>query len=490
MRLTAAIEVSIFLLAASSAVAQPHNSVTAVRHWSVGGVTRVAIVLSDQFQVTGDRVHNPERVFFDIPDTRPLLGQRLFIQEINEKLLKKVRVAERTPGITRVVLELGEGVEATQSQLTNPYRLMIELRMAEAGSKPRSSPPEAAPPVVLEPPPVIPVRMPPVPKLPPGERPRPPRSRPTAVAKTVVPVIAPVSAETAKIQPSPREPLPDAAPPLAQAPEAKVEMGKLQGPLPVAPANYAGAKSARLSSTGQNSLTRVLGLKINRVVIDPGHGGQNDGATGAKGLVEKDLVLDVSLRLGKLISERMGSEVIYTRSDDTFVPLEGRTALANDKKADLFLSIHANWSPSPAAAGIETYYLNFTDSQEALALAARENATSQKSVFELRDLIEKISLHDKLGESREFASRVQSSLYALSARNNPTEKNRGVRRAPFVVLIGANMPSVLAEIGFLSNPKEEALLKKPEYRQKIAEALFKGVSRYSEGLSHMQVAAK
>jgi N-acetylmuramoyl-L-alanine amidase len=234
----------------------------------------------------------------------------------------------------------------------------------------------------------------------------------------------------------------------------------------------------------------VLGLKINRIVIDPGHGGQNDGATGAKGLVEKDLVLDVSLRLGKLISERMGSEVIYTRSDDTFVPLEARTALANDKKADLFLSIHANWSPAPVAAGIETYYLNFTDSQDALNLAARENATSQKSIFELHDLIEKISLHDKLGESREFASRIQSSLYTLSSRNNPEEKNRGVRRAPFVVLIGANMPSVLAEIGFLSNPKEEALLKKPEYRQKIAEALFKGISRYSEGLSHVQVAAK
>ena len=144
----------------------------------------------------------------------------------------------------------------------------------------------------------------------------------------------------------------------------------------------------------------------------------------------------------------------------------------------------------PVAAGIETYYLNFTDSQDALNLAARENATSQKSIFELHDLIEKISLHDKLGESREFASRIQSSLYALSSHNNPEEKNRGVRRAPFVVLIGANMPSVLAEIGFLSNPKEEALLKKPEYRQKIAEALFKGISRYSEGLSHVQVAAK
>ena len=491
MRLRAPTAVSILLLAAAATIAQPHNSVTAVRHWSVGGVTRVAVVVSGQFQVTGDRVHNPERVYFDIPDTKPLLGQRFFTQEVNEKLLKRVRVAETSPGVTRVVLELAEGVEATQSQLTNPYRLMIELRTSDAGAGWPTEKPPAPPPVILDPAPVIPVRVPPAPKLPAGEKPRPPRSQPMPITRTVVTVTAPASvpAESGKTEPSLRATLPEAAPKLAQPPEARIETAKLQEPQPVAQANYAGAKSARPTSTGETSLTRVLGLKLNRIVIDPGHGGENDGAVGTKGLVEKDLVLDVSLRLGKLISERMGSEVIYTRSDDTFVPLEGRTALANEKKADLFLSIHANWSPAPAAAGIETYYLNFTDAQEALAVAARENATSQKSVFELRDLIEKISLHDKLGESREFASRIQSSLYALSSRNNPAEKNRGVRRAPFVVLIGANMPSVLAEIGFLSNPKEETLLKKPEYRQKIAEALFKGISRYSEGLSHVQVAA-
>jgi N-acetylmuramoyl-L-alanine amidase len=192
--------------------------------------------------------------------------------------------------------------------------------------------------------------------------------------------------------------------------------------------------------------------------------------------------------LGKLIEDGMGAEVIYTRSDDTFVPLEGRTALANEKKADLFLSIHANSSSVPRVSGIETYYLNFTDSKDALDVASRENASSEKSVFELRDIIQKITLHDKAEESREFAGRIQTSLFALSARNFPAEKNRGVRKAPFVVLIGANMPSVLAEIGFLSNPKEEALLKKPDYRQKLAESLYRGLSRYAEGLSHFQMA--
>jgi N-acetylmuramoyl-L-alanine amidase len=248
------------------------------------------------------------------------------------------------------------------------------------------------------------------------------------------------------------------------------------------------AKSARHTSTGESSLTRALGLKINRVVIDPGHGGQDQGTMGPKGLLEKDLVLDVALRLGKLIEERLGAEVIYTRTDDTFVPLEGRTELANEKKADLFLSIHANSSPATHVSGIETYYLNFTDSKDALDVAARENASSQKSVFELRDLIQKITLHDKLEESREFAGRIQSALYAFSLRSFPGEKNRGVRKAPFVVLIGANMPSVLAEIGFLSNPKEETLLKKNDYRQKLAEALYRGVSRYAESLSHFQMA--
>jgi N-acetylmuramoyl-L-alanine amidase len=249
-------------------------------------------------------------------------------------------------------------------------------------------------------------------------------------------------------------------------------------------------KAAKHTSTGNNSLTRALGLKVERIVIDAGHGGHDQGTEGPKGLLEKDLVLDVAMRLGKLIEDRMGAEVIYTRTDDTFVPLEQRTALANEKKADLFLSIHANSSPYPRIAGIETFYLNFTDSKEALDVASRENASSQKSIFELQDIIQKITLHDKAEESKEFASRVQAALYAFSARDLPGEKNRGVKKAPFVVLIGASMPSVLAEIGFLSNPREEALLKKPDYRQKLAEALYRGVTRYSDGLSHFQVAQK
>jgi len=200
------------------------------------------------------------------------------------------------------------------------------------------------------------------------------------------------------------------------------------------------------------------------------------------------LVLDISQRLAALIEDRLGSEVLLTRTDDTYVPLEGRTKIANDYKADLFLSIHANSSPVKSVTGVETYYLNFTTSRTALDVATRENATTESSIFDLKDVLEKIALKEKIDESREFASRLQTSLYTLTKAGSST-KNRGVKKAPFVVLIGANMPSVLAEIGFLSNSKEEALLKKPEYRQKLAESLYRGIAKYAESLSHFQLAA-
>ena len=427
MKLIAALAVSVSLLGAPTEHSALH-SVTAVRHWSLSGVTRVAIEVSGDFRFRSDRLHNPERIYFDILDARPRIGSRRFYSEdIDDRLVKRVRAAETVPGITRVVIELSGDVEAATSQLANPNRLMVELRGAAPAAAPLPETVAALPAVVT---------------------PSPPRVEPPAL-KAEAPV-----------------------PPAAPVPPVEIP------------------KAAKHTSTGSSSLTRALGLKVGRIVIDAGHGGQDQGTAGPKGLLEKDLVLDVALRLGKLVEDRMGAEVIYTRNDDTFIPLNQRTALANEKKADLFLSIHANSSPYPRIAGIETFYLNFTDSKEALDVASRENASSQKSIFELQDIIQKITLHDKAEESREFAGRVQAALYAFSGRNVPGEKNRGVKKAPFVVLIGASMPSVLAEIGFLSNPREEALLKKPDYRQKLAEALYRGVTRYSESLSHFQVAQK
>jgi N-acetylmuramoyl-L-alanine amidase len=254
-------------------------------------------------------------------------------------------------------------------------------------------------------------------------------------------------------------------------------------------AQASGASAAlAATSSGKRSLTRVLGLKIGRVVIDPGHGGHDTGSISRSGVAEKDLTLDVAKRLGALITENLGSEVVYTRSDDSYVSLEERGAIANRSRADLFISIHANSSHHATATGVETYYLNFTSSPEALEVAARENAVSERSVNELGDLIKKIALKDKIDESREFAAKVQVALYNGASKAGNRTRDRGVRKAPFVVLIGASMPSILTEIGFLSNAKEESLLKKPEYRQKIAEALFRGVSQYTNTLSHFNLA--
>ena len=180
--------------------------------------------------------------------------------------------------------------------------------------------------------------------------------------------------------------------------------------------------------------------------------------------------------------------MVYTRDDDTFVPLETRTAIANQNQADLFISVHANSSRDASARGVETYYLNFTSDPAALDVAARENAVSDKSIHELQDLVKKITLKEKIGESRELASDVESSLATGLSSKSVAMRSRGVKKAPFIVLIGANMPSILAEISFLSNPGDEKKLKTPEYRQKIAESLYRGISRYVSSLSSVKVA--
>jgi len=242
---------------------------------------------------------------------------------------------------------------------------------------------------------------------------------------------------------------------------------------------------AKAPNAGTRSLVRSLGLKLSRVVIDAGHGGHDAGTTGPGGYTEKELVLDVAQRLKELVEAELGAEVVMTRSDDTFVPLESRTEIANQQEADLFISIHANSSRIRAARGVETYFLNFTSSREALETASRENAASERSIHELQDLVKKIMLRDKVDESRELAQHIQHSMAAR--RNAGTD--RGVKQAPFIVLIGANMPSILAEICFISNPQEEKLVKTAENRQAIAQSLFEGVRSYAESLSGTKTAA-
>ncbi|MGC9971450.1 MAG: N-acetylmuramoyl-L-alanine amidase [Bryobacteraceae bacterium] len=493
--------VPIALLVAISGLGQ--TRITAVRFWSLGDVTRVAIETDGETRYRAERIDNPERLFFDLPDTRPL-GRGLETIPVGDRLLKQIRIARTSPDVTRVVLDLAVPFEYSVSHLTNPDRIMVELRVPGKGP--------ATPPIrsVTGNHPI------PEPGLAEAEQEPGPRPAPVAAAETPKParpvlrmplprvaesrpVPEPPSLRISEHKPLP-EPLRAAAPQIAESRPApdplrpatpRVAESKPLPEIPRArtePKNAAEtALAAKRDSHGDRSMIRALGLKLGRVVLDPGHGGQDAGTIGLGGLEEKTLVLDVAQRLGALITQRLGSEVVYTRSDDSFVPLEARTGLANEKRADLFLSIHANSSRLRGISGSEAYYLNFTTSASALEVAARENASSQKSIHELQSLLQKIVLKEKTQESREFAAAVQASLHASLWRGRAV-KNRGVKQAPFVVLIGAQMPSVLAEIAFLSNPKDEAQLKRTEYRQRVAEALFKGVAQYANTLSHFQVA--
>ncbi len=444
--------------------AQPATQVlqvSDVRFWTLAHTTRVAIETTGEFHYKSDHIPNPERLFFDIEGAKPKsAGRKIQVKQVNDKLLKRIRIAENVPGVTRIVLDLESNVEFTASQLSNPDRLIVELR-------PSGSPVPVPLPIQVESPATVTVVAPnPPSRIPAGIN--VPAKMPAALASPLTIIENPATTDT--------KPPQIFAKPTAAVPSALSSLI----PPPATP-------SKRLSQDGSRSMVRALGLKINRIVIDPGHGGHDQGTSGAAGLLEKDLVLDVALRLGKLIEQRMGSEVVYTRQDDNFIGLRERTSLANQRKADLFLSIHANSSSATRVAGIETYYLNFTSSAESLDVAARENASVQNSVYELKDLVQSIAQHDKIEESREFAQSVQSSLQNFETKYSASAKDRGIRKAPFVVLIGAQMPSVLAEIGFLSNPREEALLNKPDHRQKLAEALYRGLSRYAQALSHFEL---
>ena len=477
-----------FLLPAFAASNSGLIQVTGVRSWSHPDSTRVIIQTTGPFEFRADHAVNPERLFFDVLHARPWIDNHRFAsREIGGSLVRRVRVAETAPGTTRIVFDLLRPAEFTVTKLDAPDRMVIEFRPRQNQVPPVHQVVASIAPIT--PPASIPAR---TLRLPAKAFIYPPAS---ARAEILMPGIPPQATQTASIVPfyfadpivslAAVLPAKTVKPALAFATRA-LPPARPAVPTVTGPGNTPSPAAATASENAARSMTRALGLKVNRIVIDAGHGGHDDGTIGPHGVLEKDVVLDVALRLSKLVQERMNTEVVLTRSDDTFIPLHERTAIANERKADLFLSIHANSSPAPEVAGTETFFLNFSNSPEALNVAARENAGSEKSVGELRDLIQTITLNDKIEESHTFAQDVQNSLQAQALRSNAAAHNRGVKRAPFVVLIGASMPSVLAEIGFLSNSRDESNLGKAEYRQKIAEALYKGVAQYAQSLSHFE----
>src|SRR5712671_607286 len=224
-----------------------------------------------------------------------------------------------------------------------------------------------------------------------------------------------------------------------------------------------------------------------RIVVDAGHGGWDLGTVGRRGLLEKDLVLEIAQRLGKLLESRLGSEIIYTRQDDSYIPLDDRAGIANQAQADLFVSVHANYSDLPSARGVETYYTNFFSAPNTKDVEARENGSATKPA--VAAVLSPVELHDKVEQSRRLAASVQRSLYGILSVQNPGLRDRGVKPAGFVVLTETSMPGILAEVSFVSSPTDEQRLRSDGYREQIAEALYKGIARYAASSRGVKVAS-
>jgi N-acetylmuramoyl-L-alanine amidase len=437
-----------------------------LRAWSGEATTRVVVYLERKVEIQSDRAYGPDRLWVDLVGTRlhPNLAQRTF--PVGDGLLEQVRIAQNRDDVVRVVLDFKDVWEHQVFQLDDPVRLVIDVRgRARAGAQTATGRrPDAGAPVV--------------PQAGSGALQEAPTQRVDAMLEA-----SPNGAAAAPIDIKGVDRLPGGAPPsttrsAAAAPPPPPPAATVAAP--PAP-TLAAPEPPAANRAGNYSLARQLGLTARRIVIDAGHGGHDPGTIGRRGLQEKDLVLDVALRLERLVRQELRTDVLLTRSTDVFVPLEERTAIANQKEADLFVSIHANASRNPTANGIETYYLNFAKSPHAEQVAARENAISPATLKDLQNLVKAITLNSKIDESRDLASSIQESM--VSGAGEQHEANdRGVHTAPFYVLIGANMPAVLAEIAFVTHPEDEKRLKTPQYRELVARSLLRGLRGYLEAL--------
>ena len=398
---------------------------------------RVTIEMDAEAAFRAERLDNPRRVFFDLKGTRPAPALLDATLRFDDEIVREIRLGRHPQATTRIVFDMAGVDSYSVFTLYSPYRLVIDFKPQTVAETTKPQPGTATQRTVASPP----------------------------NSGTAVPTLTPAPLAVVNVRDEP-------------APEPPV---KPLTPRPVASAALIPPALPSANSDGKFSLSRQLGLGIARVVIDAGHGGHDPGAQ-SNGVSESELTLDVAARLGRLLEKQPGVDVVLTRDSDVYIPLEERTAIANREGADLFLSIHANASRNPKARGVETYFLNFASNPAAEAVAARENASSARAMHSLPDIVRAIALNNKIDESRDFAETVQRSMVRrLSARNSQL-RDLGVKQAPFVVLIGAAMPSVLAEISFVTNKQEGQLLKSAAYRQHIAEALLDAVLRYQQSL--------
>jgi N-acetylmuramoyl-L-alanine amidase len=413
--------------AADSASQTTVTTLTAVRREVLPGVLRITLELEREAAFTEERLEAPERVFVDLRDTLVVGALKDATIPFPDDIVRQARIGRQPDNRTRVVFDLQEPARYSVYSLYNPYRIVIDFEGID--STPAS----------------------------------------TAVSPTPETSGEPVSPAPAQVAGTSMT----AAPPTSRESAAAANPGERPS-------------TASANASGGFSLSRQLGLGVSRVAIDPGHGGRDPGAE-IQGLSEAQIVLDIALELERRLAKYPNVEVVLTRRTDAYVPLAERTAIANTSGADLFLSIHVNASANTAARGIETYFLNFAANPEAEALAARENASAARTMASLPDIVKAIALNNKIDESRDFASIVHAALHERLRTIDRSTKDLGVKQAPFMVLIGATMPSVLVEISFLTNRDEAALLRSDSYRQQVAQALLDGIMNYQRALKRTAV---
>jgi N-acetylmuramoyl-L-alanine amidase len=430
-------------LASNDASSPPRSgqaTLTGIDRVVLAETVRVTLELDREVSYHEERLDGPARVFFDLKGVQltPALMDKVLTYPSD--IVSKIRVGRHPENTVRVVLDLSDVPRYSVFTLYNPFRVVIDA------DRPGARPTTAT---------TLGMSIAP---------------RPVALPTAISPVRPAVQGD------------PDDSPKAIEPPAVMVAPAPARAPAPPPPSPAIPPPAGPAANGfGGFSMSRQLGLGVSRIVIDPGHGGYDPGVLG-KGMSEAALVLDIALRLEKLLLKEPGVEVVLTRRTEVYIPLEERTAIANRQSADLFLSIHANSSRNDSAKGIETYFLSFASSPEAEAVAARENSASAREMHQLPDIIKAIALNNKLDESRDLANMVQEALVTNLRKGNKEVRSRGVKKAPFVVLIGAAMPSVLAEISFVTNKQELQLLKTAAYKQKIAESLQTALLRYRRSL--------
>lgn len=467
-------------------------SLTTVRREILPDAVRVVLELDRETVFRDERLDAPSRVFVDLKHTRAIEALKDAVLAFPEDVVRQVRIGRPDGDTTRVVFDLNEAGHYSVYPLYQPYRLVVDFeRPARATTRALAPPlqPAARKPGPTAMRPVAPaaVRRPPeslkaATKVPttamPGASwsPEPLQAGAVHAGRAPLFIVAPLPSGTRAVPAPPAPATAESSAPIATVASLPTSPSSGATPVPAVAPPAAPATNLR----GGFSLSRQLGLGVSRVVIDPGHGGHDPGAR-VKGLNEADVVLDIALRLEKLLLAR-DIPVVLTRRGHVYIPLEQRTAIANREEADLFLSIHANASDNPRARGIETYFLNFAANPDAERVAARENASAGRTMHSLPEIVRAIALNNKINESRDFASFVQASMVDRMKKVSREPRDLGVKQAPFMVLIGATMPSVLAEISFITNKEEGSLMKTPAFRQQVAESLLSGIQRYQRAL--------